>query len=142
MEARRCCDVCETVLFSLMSFQIMFETFNVPAMYVAIQAVLSLYASGRTTGEQHRTFPFQMAPGFLHGPEEDLGWPHFQFLMAVCSKLIATQRKRINSKRQVIEPQIAEHRQIGSSKQAAGTPLRSTWGGAVSTPSKSTNSSR
>jgi len=30
--------------------QIMFETFNVPAMYVNIQAVLSLYASGRTTG--------------------------------------------------------------------------------------------
>jgi len=30
--------------------QIMFETFNVPGMYVAIQAVLSLYASGRTTG--------------------------------------------------------------------------------------------
>ena len=33
--------------------QIMFETFNVPAMYVAIQAVLSLYASGRTTGMEH-----------------------------------------------------------------------------------------
>jgi len=30
--------------------QIMFETFSVPCMYVAIQAVLSLYASGRTTG--------------------------------------------------------------------------------------------
>merc|ERR1712080_802818 len=30
--------------------QIMFETFNMPAMDVAIQAVLSLYASGRTTG--------------------------------------------------------------------------------------------
>jgi actin-related protein len=29
---------------------IMFETFNVPALYVGIQAVLSLYASGRTTG--------------------------------------------------------------------------------------------
>ncbi|KAH3760251.1 actin, cytoplasmic 2 [Pelomyxa schiedti] len=29
--------------------QLMFETFNTPAMYVAIQAVLSLYASGRTT---------------------------------------------------------------------------------------------
>jgi len=29
---------------------IMFETFNVPGMYVSIQAVLSLYASGRTTG--------------------------------------------------------------------------------------------
>ncbi|CAH1427833.1 unnamed protein product [Lactuca virosa] len=30
--------------------EVMFETFNVPAMYVAIGAVLSLYASGRTTG--------------------------------------------------------------------------------------------
>merc|ERR1711981_601481 len=30
--------------------QIMFETFNMPAMYISIQAVLSLYASGRTTG--------------------------------------------------------------------------------------------
>jgi len=30
--------------------QIMFETFSVPSMYVSIQAVLSLYASGRTTG--------------------------------------------------------------------------------------------
>ncbi|KAJ7022677.1 hypothetical protein C8F04DRAFT_1310439, partial [Mycena alexandri] len=30
--------------------QIMFETFNVPAFYISIQAVLSLYASGRTTG--------------------------------------------------------------------------------------------
>ncbi len=29
---------------------LMFEDFNVPAMYVGIQAVLSLYASGRTTG--------------------------------------------------------------------------------------------
>ncbi|KAJ6217902.1 hypothetical protein RDWZM_009059 [Blomia tropicalis] len=30
--------------------QIMFETFNTPATYIQIQAVLSLYASGRTTG--------------------------------------------------------------------------------------------
>lgn len=30
--------------------QIMFETFNVPSLYVAIQAVLSLYSAGRTTG--------------------------------------------------------------------------------------------
>jgi len=30
--------------------QIMFETFTVPAFYVQIQAVLSLYSSGRTTG--------------------------------------------------------------------------------------------
>lgn len=30
--------------------EIFFETFNVPAFFVSIQAVLSLYASGRTTG--------------------------------------------------------------------------------------------
>ncbi|KAJ2779928.1 centractin- actin- protein of the dynactin complex [Coemansia javaensis] len=30
--------------------QIFFETFNVPALHTSIQAVLSLYASGRTTG--------------------------------------------------------------------------------------------
>jgi len=30
--------------------QILFETFLTPAVYVAVQAVLSLYASGRTTG--------------------------------------------------------------------------------------------
>ena len=30
--------------------QLMFETFNVPAMYVSIQAILSLNSAGRTTG--------------------------------------------------------------------------------------------
>ncbi len=30
--------------------EIMFETFNVPALYVNVQAVLSLYATGRTSG--------------------------------------------------------------------------------------------
>jgi centractin len=33
-----------------MAAQILFEQFNVPAVYMSIQAVLSLYASGRTTG--------------------------------------------------------------------------------------------
>jgi centractin len=31
-------------------FQIFFETFNVPALFVSLQAVLSLYSTGRTTG--------------------------------------------------------------------------------------------
>jgi len=30
--------------------QIMFEVFNVPCLYVSVQAVLALYASGRCTG--------------------------------------------------------------------------------------------
>lgn len=41
--------------------QIMFETFKVPAMYVAIGAVLTLYASGRTTG-----IVFQSGGGVSH----------------------------------------------------------------------------
>lgn len=31
--------------------ELMFETFNVPLTFVAMQAVLALYASGRTTGQ-------------------------------------------------------------------------------------------
>ncbi|KAL1505171.1 hypothetical protein ABEB36_004793 [Hypothenemus hampei] len=30
--------------------EIMFETFNVPALFISVQAVLSLYSTGRTTG--------------------------------------------------------------------------------------------
>lgn len=48
--------------------QIMFETFNVPAMYVAIQAVLSLYASGRTTGKINIPFRFFFHPGPSSSP--------------------------------------------------------------------------
>ena len=33
-----------------MAAQVLFEQFNVPAVYMGVQAVLSLYASGRTTG--------------------------------------------------------------------------------------------
>ncbi|KAK4405084.1 actin [Sesamum angolense] len=43
--------------------QIMFENFSVPAMYVNIQAVLSLYASGRTTATRcqfTKDTPFRM----------------------------------------------------------------------------------
>lgn len=42
--------------------QIMFETFSAPALYVAIQAVLSLYASGRTASS---STPARHEP---HGP--------------------------------------------------------------------------
>ena len=45
--------------------QIVFETFNMPAMYVAIQAVLPLYASGRTTG-----IVMDSGDGISHGEQE------------------------------------------------------------------------
>ena len=38
------------MIFKFFLIQIMFETFNIPAMYVAIQGVLSLYGSGRHAG--------------------------------------------------------------------------------------------
>jgi actin-related protein len=36
--------------FRAKAAEIFFEAFNVPALYVQVQAILSLYASGRTTG--------------------------------------------------------------------------------------------
>lgn len=50
--------------------QIMFETFNAPAMYVAIQAVLSLYASGRTTGKLFIHFSTTPSVLFCYSCEE------------------------------------------------------------------------
>lgn len=45
------------------SSQILFETFSVPALYVANPGVLSLYASGQTSGE----WPSSQAPVSLLG---------------------------------------------------------------------------
>jgi actin len=42
-------DDCEKMI------RLMFETFNTPSFYVGIQAVLSLYSSGLTTGIERRT---------------------------------------------------------------------------------------
>ena len=50
--------------------QIMFETFNTPAMYVAITAVLGLYGSGRLTG-----MVFDSGDGVSHAVPMLEGYP-------------------------------------------------------------------
>lgn len=57
----------------------MFETFNVPAMYVAIQAVLSLYASGRTTGQ----LPCPFWNMFRFRVQENLSDQTFEFMQVL-----------------------------------------------------------
>ena len=43
--------------------QMMFETFQVPCLYVAVQAVMALYATGRTTGQlfMYATHPLPLS---------------------------------------------------------------------------------
>ncbi|KAM7330662.1 hypothetical protein ACRRTK_009851 [Alexandromys fortis] len=62
--------------------QIMFETFNTPATYVAIQAVLSLHTSGHTTGlvmgsgdGVTYTVPIYKGCTLPHHLESGPGWP-------------------------------------------------------------------
>ena len=38
--------------------QIMFETFEVPCLYIAVQAVMALYSTGRTTGKYRSRYIF------------------------------------------------------------------------------------
>nr|KAF6320583.1 hypothetical protein mPipKuh1_008578 [Pipistrellus kuhlii] len=71
--------------------QIMFETFNTPAMYVAIPAVLSLYTSGCTTGivmdslphedlmEHGYSFPTTTEQEIVHGIKEKLYYVTLNF---------------------------------------------------------------
>lgn len=51
--------------------QILFETFNVPSLFMSIQAILSLYASGRTTGIVLDRFLFSPHQLFSFNPSGD-----------------------------------------------------------------------
>jgi len=76
--------------------QIMFETFNAPAFYVAIQAVMSLYASGRTTG-----IVFDAGDGVSHVVPiyEGYALPHAVERINLAGRDITTYLQRILSER-------------------------------------------
>ena len=65
--------------------KIMFETLNIPTMYVAFQAVLSLYASGHVTG-----IVFDSGDGVSHTVNvpiyEGYALPHATIHLDLCSR--------------------------------------------------------
>jgi len=76
--------------------ELMFEVFNFPAMYVAIQAVLSLYASGRITG-----LVLDSGDGVTHTVPIYEGYvlPHAIFRMDLAGRDLTNQMVRLLTER-------------------------------------------
>jgi actin-related protein len=76
--------------------QLMFETFNAPSFYIAIQAVLALYASGRTTG-----IVFDAGEGVSHTVPIYEGYclPHAVFRLDLAGRDITNYLQKILNER-------------------------------------------
>lgn len=99
-----------------MAAEIFFEKFNVPAFYVSMQAVLSLYATGRTTG-----VVLDSGDGVTHAVPiyEGFAMPHSVMRVDIAGRDVANYLKTLLQKEGLLLKTSAEFETVRTIKENA-----------------------